>query len=309
MKPLHLILLLLMNCLWAASYSAFKVLSPALDAGNIATLRFGLAGAVLLLCWPWLGGSAPRGRDLIRIIVMGILAFGLSPRLQVAGVQMGKAADASVLMAFDPLILSVAAAMFLREHIGPRRWLGFVFGLVGVVVMAEVWRPNFHWPALASNVLIVLSFFCDSSSSIIGKPILERAGALKVLAVAIVAGTVINLFVDGASTVRVAGALSFQAWLILAYLSLICTLLGYLLWFVVIREAQVNVAALTAFVQPIVGVGIAMAWLGETLRMGQFWGSLCIVAGLVIGLSGQIQASSEKRALSPVCASSEAPVD
>jgi drug/metabolite transporter (DMT)-like permease len=80
MKPLHLILLVFANCLWAATYSVFKVLSPALDAGAVATLRFGLAGAVLCLCWPWLPGKAPRGREWIRAVVMGVLAFGLSPR-------------------------------------------------------------------------------------------------------------------------------------------------------------------------------------------------------------------------------------
>jgi drug/metabolite transporter (DMT)-like permease len=305
-KPLHLILLLLMNCLWAASYSAFKALSPALDAGNVATLRFGLAGALLLLCWPWLPHSAPRGKDLLRTIAMGILAFGFAPRLQVAGVQMGKAADASVLLALEPLVLSVAAAIFLREHIGPRRWVGFVLGLTGVVLMAEVWRPGFRWPALTSNVLILLSIFCESSSSIIAKPILNRAGAFKILAIAIVAGTAVNFLIDGASTMRAAAALSIQSWLIVAYLSLVCTLVGYLLWFVIISDAPINVAALTIFVQPIVGVAIAMAWLGETLRLGQLWGCVLIVTGLVVGLSRQIRASG---ALPSACASAKVSAD
>lgn len=309
MKPLHLILLLMMNCLWAASYSVFKALSPWLDAGSVATLRFGLAGAVLLLCWRWLPGSAPRGRELVRTIVMGVLAFGLAPRFQVTGVQMGNATDASVLMALDPLILSVAAAIFLREHIGGRRWIGFVLGLVGVVLMAEVWRPNFRWPTLASNVLILLSFFCESSSSIMGKPIVKRAGPFKVLAIAIAAGTIVNLLMDGAPTVRVVSSLSIQSWLLLAYLSLVCTLAGYLLWYVVIRDAPVNNAALTVFIQPIVGTGVAMAWLGETLRPGQLWGSLVILAGLVVGLSGQIRRANTKNTFPSTLVSTNTSLD
>jgi hypothetical protein len=42
------------------------------------------------------GGAAPRGRDPVRAAVMGVLDFGLSPRLQVAGVQMDQAANASL---------------------------------------------------------------------------------------------------------------------------------------------------------------------------------------------------------------------
>src|SRR5580658_5580408 len=122
MKPFHLFLLIIMNCLWAVSYAAFKALHPWLDEGGVATLRFGLAAAILLLCWPWLPGRAPRGGFLLRTIIMGIIVFVCAPRLQVAGVQRGKAADASVLMALEPLITSVGAAIFLREPIAPRRW-------------------------------------------------------------------------------------------------------------------------------------------------------------------------------------------
>jgi len=284
MKPLHLFLLIVMNCLWAVSYSAFKALSPWLNAGGVATMRFGLAGAILMLCWPLLPGCAPRGRDLARTLMMGVIVFVFAPRLQVAGVQMGRATDASALMTLEPLVTTVGAAIFLREHIGPRRWMGFFLGLTGALLMAEVWRPEFRLPALTANAMIILSFFCEAAYSIMGKPIIGRAGIFKVLAVALVAATVVNLCVDGWSTLRAAAAMPPRAWLLLAYLSLICTLAGYSLWFVVIREAEVNVAALTVFIQPVVGAAVAVAWLDESLRWGQLWGSLVIVAGLVIGM-------------------------
>jgi len=285
MKPLHLFFLIVMNCLWAVSYTVFKALSPYLNAGGVATLRFGLTGLILVLCWPLLPGCVPRGRDLVRTILMGIVVFMFAPRFQVAGVQMGQAADASVLMALDPLTTSLAAAIFLREHIRPRRWIGFVLGLAGALLMAEIWRPEFRLPALTANALIILSFFCEAAYSVICKPILPRAGLFKVLAVALIAGTAANLLVDGSSTIRAARIMPPYGWLLLVYLSLVCTLLGYSLWLVVIRESEVNVAALTIFIQPVVGVMVAVAWLNESLHWGQLWGSLVILAGLVIGLS------------------------
>jgi drug/metabolite transporter (DMT)-like permease len=38
------------------------------------------------------------------------------------------------------------------------------------------------------------------------------------------------------------------------------------------------------FIQPIVGVAVAVAWLNESLHWGQLWGSLVILAGLIVGL-------------------------
>jgi drug/metabolite transporter (DMT)-like permease len=284
MKPVHLMLLVVMNCLWAVSYTAFKVLSPWLDAGGVTTLRFGLAGAVLLLCWPWLPGLAPRGRDLIRTAIMGVIALSLAQRLQVAGVQLGKATDSSVLIALDPLVSSVGAAIFLREHIAARRWIGFLLGLTGALVMAEVWRPDFRLPALTANALLLLSFVCEAAYSVMGKPMLARAGLFKIITIALLAATAVNLSVDGWPTLHAAATMPLRAWMIVAYLSLICTVAGYSLWFLVIREAEVNVAALTIFIQPVVGAAVAVVWLGESLRWGQLWGSLVIVAGLAIGL-------------------------
>ena len=54
-------------------------------------------------------------------------------------------------------------------------------------------------------------------------------------------------------------------------------------------DTEVNVASLTVFLQPVVGVVLAVALLGEKLHWGQLWGSLAIVLGLVVALSRQIK--------------------
>ena len=291
MNPRHLLLLCVMNVFWAGSYSAFKYLAPQLDAGGVATLRFGFSALLLLAVWPWLPGSAPRGRDFWLTALMGIIVFVGAPRLQVAAVQRGQAGDAAVLMALEPLITSLGAALFLREHIGPRRWIGFGLGLAGVVLMAEIWRPDFHLPGLAANALFVASFVCEAAYSIMGKPLIGRAGLIKILALALVSGTLVNLAVDGRHTLEAAGRLTTFAWVLLAYLILICTLAGYIVWFVVIEQTEVNVTALTVFLQPVIGVIIATVALKESLHWGQLWGSLAIVAGLAVALSRQLKFS------------------
>jgi len=295
MRLSFLIVLVVMNGFWAGTYSAFKALAPHLDAGQVATLRYGLAALLLLPCWPWLRGAAPRGADLGRAVAMGILVFVLAPRLQVAGVQLGRAGDASVLMALEPLVTSVAAALFLHEHIGPRRWLGFALGMAGVVVMARVWQPEFQLPGLTANLLFVASFFCEAAYSVLGKPMLTRVGLVKLLLVALLAALVVNGLTDGPAAWNAAQRLPLRAWAILAYLVVICTLVGYVVWFVVIRETEVNVTVLTVFLQPVVGVCIAAFVLGERLHLGQLWGSLVIVLGLAIGLSRQIKPSRPRQ--------------
>ncbi|MCS7089199.1 MAG: DMT family transporter [Verrucomicrobiota bacterium] len=293
----HLLLLIVMNALWAGTYSAFKGLAPHLDPGALVTLRYSVAAVLLAVSWPWLPGPAPQGRDWVWIAVMGVIVFCLGPRLQVAGVQLGEATDAAVLMALEPLVTSIAAAIFLRERIGPRRWTGFSLGVAGVLLMAEVWRPGFCLPGLWAHVLFLSSFVCEAAYSVMGKPLLHRVGTVRVVALALVAGSLANWVWDGTSAWVAAQGLPPKGWSVVLYLSVLCTVVGYVAWFVVIRDAPVNVAAMTVFLQPVLGVLIAAATLGERPRWGHLWGGLVILTGVGIGLSRQIQRGRIRSAL------------
>ncbi len=289
MKPAYLIILLLMNLCWAAVYSAYKVIGHDLPTGGIVTFRFGLAALCLLFAWPWLPGPAPRGRDLVKTCVMGLMLYVLGQRLQVYGNDQGTAGNSAVLMALEPLLTSLAAALFLREHIGPRRLAGFALGLCGVAVLNEVWRADFQWAGLAASLIFVSSFVCEAAYSVMGKPIVAQASVMKMLAISLAVGTAANLLIDGRTTLAAAKIMPLQAWLLLLALAVVCTAIGYSIWFIVIRESPINVAALTIFTQSVFGVVIAAVWLGEKLRWGHLLGSLTIVAGLVLGLSRQIK--------------------
>jgi drug/metabolite transporter (DMT)-like permease len=289
MKPFHLGLLLLMNLFWGGVYSAYKVIGPDLPVGGIVTIRFGLAGVCLLLAWPWLPGKCPRGRDLAITALMGLMLYVLGQRLQVAGNQLGTAGNSAVLMALEPLVTSVAAAIFLREHIGPRRLAGFALGLFGVATLNGAWKGDIQWAGLGASLMFVSSFICEAAYSVIGKKIIARVGIMKMLAISLLVGAAMNLVIDGPATVRAAAALPPRAWVLLAWLAIVCTVIGYTLWFVVIRDCPVNVAALTIFAQSVFGVAIAAICIGEPVHGGQIVGSLVIVAGLVLGLSRQIR--------------------
>jgi drug/metabolite transporter (DMT)-like permease len=292
MKVRYLIILLLMNFFWAAVYSAYKVIDQgALGAGGIVTLRFGLAAVVMLVAWPWYRGPAPRGADLVKTCGMGLVVYVLGQRLQVYGNQIGTAGNSSVLMAVEPLLTSVAAALFLREHIGPRRLIGFGLGLLGVAMLNRVWSPEFKWTSLHASLIFISSFLCETAFSVVGKPIVERANVMKMITISLVAGAIVNLLIDGRNTVAAASHLDLRAWLLLLAMAIICTAIGYSVWFIVIRECPVNVVALTIFSQAVFGVAIAAIWVGEKLHWGQLLGSLTIVGGLVLGLSRQIQTS------------------
>ncbi|MGO8678535.1 MAG: DMT family transporter [Limisphaerales bacterium] len=290
MKPAYLIILLVMNFFWAGVYCAYKVIGQDhLQTGGIVTLRFGLGGLFLLAFWPWFPGPAPRGWDLVKTCLMGVMLYALGQRLQVYGNQVGTAGNSAVLVGLDPVFTSLAAGLFLHERIGPRRLGGFALGLAGVALLNRVWRADFQWAGLGASLVFVSSFICEAAYSVLGKPIVAKASVMKMLALSLLAGTAVNLLVDGPQTLAAARMLDSRAWLLLLVLAVVCTSAGYSIWFIVIRECPVNVAALTIFAQSVFGVVLAALWLREQLHWGHLLGAATIVAGLVLGLSRQVK--------------------
>jgi O-acetylserine/cysteine efflux transporter len=284
MKPLHLIVLILFNLAWGATFVVYKSLPASLDYETIVTLRFGIAAVGAMLIWPWLRGPAPQGEQLVRTLALGVVVFVIGHRLQVLGNALGTAGNSAVLMAFEPVMASIAAAFFLREHVPARRWVAFALSVAGVLLLNGIWQPDFRWMGLGASALIITSFLGETAYSIVGKPIIQRADPVKTLGLALIAGLIVNIALCGDKVAAATRALPLNAWLLLGFMGIIATLAGYAAWFFVLRDTDVNLVALTVFIQPLAGVPLAVWVLGEPLHAGHLWGSAAIATGLLVGL-------------------------
>ena len=159
-----------------------------------------------------------------------------------------------------------------------------------MVLISEIWRDDVQTlQGFIANLIFISSFFCEAAFSLIGKPMLDRVSPLKLVAVGLFGGTAANVAISGASI----PAMPVEGWLSMIYLGLICTSFGYALWYFAIQRAPVNLVGLTVFVQPVAGLFLAAVWLHAPLHWGQFWGSVVIVAGLIIALRPERAAAVE----------------
>lgn len=257
-----------------------------LSPGEFVFLRYAFAFAALALLWPWLPGRMPRGRDFWRTLLMGVVVFNIGHLFQIAGIQLSKASDASVLLALDPLVSSLGAAIFLHERIPARRWVAFAAAITGVAVMSFA-RPNASVPGLLANLMIVLSFMTEAVWSVLGKPMISRWGIPKVTALALGGGTLANLAFlspNPAGHWNAISRLPLDSWVALAFLGMVLTAFGYSAWYLVIREVSVSAASMTIYLQPILGTLLAVSLTNDRLHAGHWLGSIGILAGLILGV-------------------------
>lgn len=286
MKLSHLLLLLFLNFGWATIPTVATRVAGQLGAVEFVFLRYLFAFVAMAVVCPFLPGRLPRGMDFWKTVVMGVAVFNVGHLLQIAGIQLSSASDGSILLALDPLVSSLGAALFLHERIPFRRWIGFALGMAGVALMS-LGQGAAIVPGFLANLLIVLSFISEAVWSVMGKPIINRWGIPKVALLALAAGTLANgclLLGDSQAHWRRFEALSLAAWVSLAVLGVVLTAFGYSAWYLVIRETPVSVAAMTVYLQPVIGTALAVSFAGEKLHLGHFAGGTAIILGLVIGV-------------------------
>ena len=73
-----------------------------------------------------------------------------------------------------------------------------------MAVLNRVWRPDFQWTGLGASLIFVSSFLCEAAYSVMGKPIVAKASVMKMLALSLLAGTAVNLLIDGPQTLAAA---------------------------------------------------------------------------------------------------------
>lgn len=134
--------------LFAVSDALVKTLFDRLPVGEVIALR-GLLITGLLV-----GFLLARHRRLIlahllervaltRALIEVLVAFAFFKSLALMPL-----ADATVILFGSPIIMTVAAALFLGEKVGLRRWTAVIIGFVGVILVAGPGNQTIGWAAL-----------------------------------------------------------------------------------------------------------------------------------------------------------------
>jgi drug/metabolite transporter (DMT)-like permease len=95
-------------------------------------------------------------------------------------------ADAAAVAFLEPLLIMALAHVFLKDRVGPRRWVAVAIGLVGVIVVI---RPGFgmaHWGIL----LAVLTAICAAAYVVLTRVCSRYDSAATSLAYSSLAGVI-----------------------------------------------------------------------------------------------------------------------
>lgn len=293
-------ILVAMNLFWSGSYAVIKYGLDSMDPIALVFWRL-LFGLVILVVFVAIKGYSLKIRrgDVIRIVLAGLF-LATSSSLTVIGIELSNATDASLLYVFEPVWGIILASLILRERMPFTTIVGLLLVLAGFLSLS-----GFDFRALfgigesgvgIGNILMVIGLLAESLFTIVLKPVAKRCGApvvfAGVLLVAVIA-TSFPLGMRGDFAPPTTGAGIFA----IAYLSIICTALGYTLWVAIMRYIPINVMLFTIFIQPVAGMLIAAATLGEPIDDRIFLGGSMLLAGMATAVFGHMRVSRKRATL------------
>ncbi|MBV9589672.1 MAG: DMT family transporter [Hyphomicrobiales bacterium] len=279
------VMLVALSILWGGSFFFNAIAVKELAPFTTVFLRVGVAALILNAVLPLFGYRLPRAPRIWAVFFgMGLLNNAVPFTLFVWGQTHIASGLASILNATTPLFTVIVAHIFTEdEKLTRNRFLGVLFGLVGVIVMIgpQVLR------SLGNDTLA--EFACLGAAlsyafaGVFGRrfkrlgisPVLTATGQVTASAVLLgpVAFLVERPWAAPVPSPEVIGAV--------LGLALISTALGYLLYFRLLETAGATNLLLVTFLLPVSSLLLGTLVLGERIVADELLGMVLIGAGLL----------------------------
>ena len=259
---------LLSSCLGGTAVVATRHLVGALDPLTLALTRFGLGTlclAVPFLCYrlPFIGR-----RDLLPVVLLGVLFFAGFPALFNQALAWTTAARGALVLATMPLLTLLLAAILRAEALTGRKLAGVLLAFAGVALAlggSGAIAPPGAW---RGDLVMLAAAMCGAVYNVAVRPLLRRHPPLAFITQAMLAGTVV-LAIASAMAGEPARliALPPREWGAVVYLGLVGGALALWLWTLALELTTPTRVAVTVTANPVVASGLGLAVLGEPVAV------------------------------------------
>lgn len=268
---------------WGGTFVAGRSLVGNVPPVSAAFFRFAVA-SLLLLAITWQREKLPpvTFRQLLTIMALGatgILAYNL---FFFNGLTLIGAGRASLIIALNPVFITLAATLIYRDLLPKKRAFGILLSVSGAIIVISQGNPLAIFASgIGRGELLI--FGCVLSwtlYSVIGKTAMRGLTPLVAVCYSSLAGTLM-LAVAALQQGSFQQALSYplSAWLSIGYLGMFGTVVGFLWYFQGIQTIGPARAAVFINFVPVNGVLLATLILDEPLTLSLLTGGVLVITG------------------------------
>ncbi|MDB9933442.1 EamA family transporter [Candidatus Thioglobus sp.] len=273
MNSKQILLALIVPITWGLGFTLAKIGMEQFPALLIMTIRFGIAGLILV----WF--TKPPWGHMREIFVVALIGSTIQYGLTYNGLKGIDASTAAILVQLEGPILAIMGAFLLKEKLGITRALGMGLAFIGVLIITGEPRLDGH---LDSVILLIAGSAVWAVAQIMISRLKGLSGITILAWVAIMATPqmfVASLLIEDGQWLAITTA-SFIDWSIILYLALIMTVLGYSVWYHLLSSVDVSKVSPFLMLLPITSIIAGIVLLDEKLTSSMILGGLLIMSGV-----------------------------
>lgn len=264
-----------------AAMVATRLVVHDIGPASLAFLRYAIA--VLCLVPPVFMSARVRfaARDLLVVMVLGIMQFGVLIALLNLGLQFISSTRAALLFSSFPLMTMIIAACLGREPLTRTKAAGVILTVIGVgVALGERLMTQSSTGEWLGALLVLAAALCGAVCSVLYRPYLARYPTLPIGAWAMLASVLFlaapagmeGLFTEGLR-LDTAGSLA------VLFIGL-SSGIGYGLWLWALKHASPTKVTVFLSLSPITAALLGIWIFREPFTPGVLLGLVGVVAGL-----------------------------
>lgn len=277
--------LVLTMFLWGGTFIAGRLLAGTMEPASAAFLRFLIASIAMIGVTRIIDGklALPRPGLWLPLILLGLTGVFAYNVFFFSGLQYISAGRASLIVAGTPLVITILAAVFLRERLTRLKIIGVTVSLSGAITVISNGHPG---SLLSGNfgqgeqalVGCVLSW---AAYSLIGRSVLRSLSPLAAVCYSSIIGTLLLAYpAANAGLFSQLAKISPADWGSLVYLGVGGTAIGFSLYYSGIKKIGATRAGIFINLVPVFALMLSALILGESIKPIVLAGGVLVLAGV-----------------------------
>jgi drug/metabolite transporter (DMT)-like permease len=273
--------------LWGGTFIAGRLLAGVVEPASAAFLRFLIASVAMVAVTRMAEGrlAPPPPRMWLPLSTLGLTGVFAYNIFFFNGLHHISAGRASLIVAGTPLVITLFAAMFLRERLTRQKIFGVLLSLIGAVLVISNGHPGSLLTGgfgRGEQALLgcVLSW---SAYSLIGRSVLRCLSPLTAVCYSSALGTLF-LAVPAAREGLFShlAAINLPAWASLTYLGIGGTAMGFSLYYQGIKKIGASRAGIFINLVPVFSLLLSWFILDETIKPVVLAGGMLVLGGVTL---------------------------
>lgn len=221
--------------------------------------------------------------DRWRFLTLAILAVPLNQLSFLVGIHHTPASHPALLYATTPAWVFLFALGLRIERWRWWKWMGIGLAMLGVVFLLGGEVLTLRGEVVGGDLILLLAVLSWSLYTALGKPIVERYGALETTFVVMAFGALMYLPFGAylAATADYSEA-DTSVWLGIVYMGVVTSGMAYFLWYWLLQRIRPSQVAVVTSAQPPTTAFLAWAVLGTVPTGNLLLSGTSILAGIVL---------------------------